>query len=70
MSGLIYNTANAQISLHLGLRFHPRVVVSAPAPVVVEQAPVYAQAAPVYDQSQAVDNDSNDDYYYLPDVDA
>jgi hypothetical protein len=70
MSGLIYNTANAQISLHFGLRFRPRVVVYAHAPAVVEQAPVYAQAAPVYDQSQAVYNDSNDDYYYLPDVDA
>ena len=70
MSGLIYNAAKAQISLHFGLRFRPRVVAYAPAPVVVEQAPVYAQAASVYDQSLAVDNDNNDDYYYLPDVDA
>jgi hypothetical protein len=63
MSGLIYNTADAQIGIHLGFHFGPRRVVYAPAPVVVEQAPVYYQAEPVYD-------DSNDNYYYLPDVDA
>ena len=46
MSGLIYNTANAQIGIRVGLRISPRRVYT--APVVVEQAPVY--------------NDSNDDY--------
>jgi hypothetical protein len=56
MSGLIYNTANAQVGIRVGFHFGPLRVVYAHAPVVVEQAPVY--------------NDSNDDYYYLPDVDA
>src|ERR1700683_1057801 len=70
ISGLIYNTANAQIRLHVGFGFRPHVALYVPAPVVVEPAPIYAQAAPVYDQSQDVYNDSNDDYYYLPDVDA
>jgi hypothetical protein len=60
MSGLIYNTANAQIRIHVGLGFAPSRVVYAPAPVI-EQAPVYQQ--PAYYQN-------NDDYYYLPDVDA
>jgi hypothetical protein len=63
ISGLMYNTADAQIRLHLGLRFGPRPVVYAPAPVVVEQAPVYTESDQAYDNS-------NDDYYYLPDVDA
>ena len=54
MSGLIYNTADAQIGIQVGFHFgHPRVY--APAPVVVEQAPVY---------------DNDNDYYYLPDVNA
>ena len=56
MSGLIYSTADAQIGIHLGFRFAPhRVVYASP--------PVYEQSAPVYDNS-------DDDYYYLPDVDA
>jgi len=63
MSGLIYNTANAQIGIHIGFGLAPRRVVYAPQPVVVEQAPVY-------DQSQTVYDNSSDDYYYLPDVDA
>ena len=63
MSGLIYNTANAQIGIRFGFHFGARRVVYAHTPVVVEQAPVYEQSAPVY-------NDSNDDYYYLPDIDA
>jgi len=54
ISGLIYNTAKAQISVNLGFHISPRRVYTAPA--VVEEAPVY--------------NDNNDDYYYLPDVDA
>jgi hypothetical protein len=63
MSGLFYNTANAQIRVHLGINLWPhRVIVS--SPVVVADAPVYQDATPAYD------NDSNDDYYYLPNVGA
>jgi len=54
LSSLIYNTADAQIGIRVGFHFGPRRVYAAPA--VVEQAPVYA--------------DNDDDYYYLPDVDA
>jgi len=70
ISGFIYNTANAQVGVRVGFRFAPRRLVYAPAPVAVEQAPVYVQPQPVDDQSQIAYNDSNDDYYYLPDVDA
>ncbi len=62
MSGLIYNTANAQFRIRVGFRFAPQRVYRE-TPVVVEQAPVYDQPAPA-------NNYSNDDYYYLPDVDA
>jgi hypothetical protein len=56
LSGLIYSTANAQIGIHVGLRFNtPRVVV---------------QSAPVYEEPAPAVYDGNDDYYYLPDVDA
>ena len=54
LSSLVYNTADAQIGFRVGFRFGPHRVYAAPA--VVEQAPVY--------------NDNDDDYYYLPDVDA
>jgi len=58
LSGLIYSTADAQIGIHVGLRFAtPRVGV------VVENGPVYEQLA-------QVNYDGDDDYYYLPDVDA
>jgi hypothetical protein len=53
MSGFIYNTADAQIGIRVGLHFGTRPIYR-PAPVVVEQAPVY----------------DNNDYYYLPDVNA
>ncbi len=69
LSGLVYNTANAQIGLHVGLRLGPVHVGYTSAPVVVEQAPVYEQAAPVY-QEQVPVYDNPNDYYYLPDVDA
>ena len=59
MSGLIYNTANAQLRIHVGFNLTPRPVVYTTVPVV-EQAPVYEQSA----------YDNNDDYYYLPDVNA
>ena len=70
MSGLVYTTASAQIRFHFGLRFHPRVAVYAPAPVLVEQAPVHDQSQPVDDQYQTAYNDNSDDYYYLPDIGA
>lgn len=64
LSGLIYNTANAQIRVSLGLRLGLRPVTYVPPVEVVEQAPVYDENTQVY-------NDNNDDnYYYLPDVDA
>jgi hypothetical protein len=64
LSGLIYNTADAQLRIHLGLNFGVR-------PVVYQQAPVVVQEQPVYDDQPVVYNDSNDDdYYYLPDVNA
>jgi len=56
MSGIFYNTASAQIRVHFGIQLTPRpVYVSAPAPVVYSQPAAY---------------EDNDDYYYLPDVDA
>jgi len=62
LSGLIYNTANAQIRINFGLHIRP-VYARYHAPVVVEQ-PVYQEPVQVYDDSD------DDDYYYLPDVDA
>jgi hypothetical protein len=59
LSGLIYNTAEAQIRIHFGFGIAPRRMIYAPAPVV-EQPPVYEQSG----------YDGDDDYYYLPDVDA
>ena len=55
MSGLIYSTANAQMSIRVGLHFG---------------TPVTVQRAPVYEEPAAVSFDSDDDYYYLPDVGA
>jgi hypothetical protein len=63
LSGLIYNTANAQVRVSLGLHFGLRPVSYVPVQVV--------EQAPVYDENTQVYNDNNDnDYYYLPDVDA
>jgi hypothetical protein len=70
LSGLIFNTADAQIGIHLSLGFRPRIVVYAAAPAVAEQPAVYEQPAPVYDQQAPANADTADDYYYLPDVDA
>ncbi len=64
LSGLIYNTANAQVALHVGLNLGPVRVAYTSAPVVVEQPIMYDQPENVYDDS------NDDDYYYLPDVDA
>ena len=62
MSGLVYNTAKAQVNIHVGFHVGPRPVY-VPARVVVDRpAPV------VY--AEPVSYSCNDDYYYLPDVDA
>jgi len=63
ISGLVYNSADAQVRLQLGLHFGtPRVIYT--------QAPVYQEAAPAYDDQAQVNDDNGNDYYYLPDVDA
>lgn len=54
MSGLIYSTANAQMSIRVGLHFG---------------TPVAVRTAPVYNEPASVNYDA-DDYYYLPDVGA
>jgi hypothetical protein len=62
MSGLFYNTANAQVRLHFGFHISaPRVFI--PARVVVSQPAPVAYAEPA-------NYNGDDDYYYLPDVDA
>jgi hypothetical protein len=62
LSGVFYNSASAQIRVHLGVNFGTpevyvpsRVVVATPAPVEYNEPASY---------------DGDDDYYYLPDVDA
>jgi len=64
LGGLIYNTADAQIRVSVGLHLGLRPVAYVPAATVVEQAPVYDENDQVYDDS------NDDDYYYLPDVNA
>jgi len=64
ISGLFYNTANAQIRIHLGINLFPHHVYVRPAVVDVQPAPV------VYQDNGPADYDNNDDYYYLPDVNA
>jgi hypothetical protein len=60
LSGLFYNSADAQIRVHLGLHFgSPRVYI--PARVVVSQPAEYCEPA---------NYNGDEDYYYLPDVDA
>ena len=63
ISGLLFNDkANAQIRIHVGFNLAPRPVVYAqPAPVVVEQSGDYCEPA---------NYDGDEDYYYLPEVDA
>ena len=62
MSGLFYNTANAQVRLHFGFHISaPRIFI--PARVVV------SQPAPV-EYAGTANYNGDDDYYYLPDVDA
>ena len=60
ISSLLYNTASAQIRLNFGIRFSPRPVY-VPERVVVQQPVEYAEPA---------NYDGDEDYYYLPDVDA
>ena len=63
ISGLLFNdNADAQIRIHVGLNLAPRQVVYAqPAPVVVEQSGDYCEPT---------NYDGDEDYYYLPEVDA
>jgi hypothetical protein len=56
LSSLVYTSAEAQISVHIGLNLPVRrVIVAAPQPVET-----------IYDD----DFDDSDDYYYLPEVEA
>ncbi len=64
ISGLFYNTANAQIRIHLGINLFPHHIYVRPAVVDVQPAPV------VYADNAPADYNSDDDYYYLPDVNA
>jgi len=63
-SGLFYaKTADAQISIHVGLNIPVRhVYVPAPQPVVVQETPAY--------DDDNVPASYDDDYYYLPEVEA
>ncbi len=62
LSSLLYNSAKAQIRVHLGIHFASRPVY-VPARVVVAQ--------PVSDEySEPANYDGDEDYYYLPEVDA
>jgi len=63
ISGLLFNNkADAQIRIRLGLNFAPRPVVYAqPAQEVVEQPSDYCEPT---------NYNGDEDYYYLPDVDA
>src|ERR1700743_468871 len=65
ISGLFIKTADAQVRLHVGFNMGPVRVVYTQRPVVVQE-PVYQEPAP----DQAYDDSYDDDYYYLPDVDA
>jgi len=60
LSGLLYNTAKAQVRIHVGFNFGPRPVY-VPARVIVQQPVEY---------SEPVNYDGDEDYYYLPEVDA
>jgi hypothetical protein len=64
LSGLFYNTANAQVRIHVGLNLWPNRVYVHPA-AVVETAPAVCS-----DEVAPADYDQADDYYYLPDVNA
>lgn len=61
LSGIFYNTASAQVRLHLGIHFGVPHVYVPPRVAVVASTPVY---------NDAVNYADDDDYYYLPDVGA
>lgn len=62
LSSLLFNNkADAQIRIHLGLNFGARPVVYAPARDVTEQPADYCEPT---------NYDGDEDYYYLPEVDA
>ncbi|HTD98086.1 MAG TPA: hypothetical protein VK668_02325 [Mucilaginibacter sp.] len=56
MSGLLYNTANAQVRIRVGFNLSPR--------------PVYVQPAAPVEYVEPANYDGDEDYYYLPEVDA
>jgi hypothetical protein len=56
MSGIYYNTANAQIRVHFGFHFGAH--------------PVYVQQQAPIEYVEPVNYDGDEDYYYLPEVDA
>lgn len=62
LGGILYNTADAQIRFHVGIRFGAR-------PVYVPSRVVVAQPSPVA-YTEPADYDGDDDFYYLPDADA
>jgi hypothetical protein len=64
ISGLFYNTADAQIRIHLGINLFPHHIYVRPAVVAVQSVPV------VYTDDAQADYNTDDDYYYLPDVNA
>jgi hypothetical protein len=59
LSGLLYNSANAQLRVHIGLNFGVRPVY-VPAQVVQQPA----------DYCEPTNYNGDEDYYYLPEVDA
>jgi hypothetical protein len=61
ISGLLYNTADAQFGIHVGIRLFPHRIFADPGSVVV-QSPA--------DPDQVTYADNADDFYYLPDVGA
>lgn len=62
LSSLLFNSAKAQIRVHLGIHFASR-------PVYVPERVVVAQPAPD-EYSEPSNYDGDEDYYYLPEVDA
>jgi hypothetical protein len=64
VGSLFIGKANAQVSIQFGIHIPAhRVYVPAPPPPVVEEQPVY-------DDNDNVDVSADDDYYYLPEVEA
>jgi hypothetical protein len=61
LSSLFYYSASAQVRVHLSLNLNPRPVY-VPARVVVQDQPA--------EYTESVSYDGDEDYYYLPEVDA